>query len=330
MATIEYKEVCNYDPKSRDKKQNEAFRSERTNHSKQYKEIGSFATGVSYYKYFPTETAVKCLNNGTMAFVEPSRWNDAYESLYYEADYSLVSSNYKDHPRIFATCATNQKYDEPAWRIYSGKDNICVQFELDRFKLRYALLKAIDANAAIYEGTVQYASKYIIESISQKTRTNAKTGVVTDNKWYDEFIAHKSLPFSIDNYLNLLLLKRKDFKHEQETRFFIVKNQDIVDEAEKAKEKTIEISDSTKREIVVNRGEVLVLKDIDWVDILKSITINADYGSLPYHDLQNAVDQLVDRKYIIGDPLNAEYKEKLKPIPYLVYGTKPPIITIGI
>ena len=329
MATIEFKEVFNYDPKSRDKKQNEAFRNERTNHSKQYKEIGSFATGVSYYKYFPIETAVKCLDNETMAFVEPSRWNDAYESLYYEADYSLVSSNYKNHPRVFATCATNQKYDEPAWRTYSGDDNICVQFELDRSKFRYALLKAIDVNDAIYEGTVQYASKYIIESISQKTRTNAKTGVVTNNKLYDEFIAHKGLSFSIDNYLNLLLLKRNDFKHEQETRFFIIKNRDVLDKTEKAKEKTTVISTATNRINVVNRGDVMVLKDIDWLDILKSITINADYGSLPYHELQNAVDQLVDRKYKIGDPLNTEYKVKLKPVPYLVYGTKPPIITIG-
>lgn len=327
MATIEFKEVYNYDPKSRDKKQNEAFRNERTNYSKKYKEIGSFATGVSYYKYFPIETAVKCLKNGTMAFVEPSRWNDAYESLYYEADYSLVSSNYKDHPRVFATCVTNQKYDEPAWRTYSGDDNICVQFELDRFKLRYALLKTIDDNDSIYEGIVQYASKYIIESISQKTRTNAKTGMVTNNKFYDEFITHKGKLFCVDNYLNLLLLKRKDFEHEKETRFFIIKNQDNVDEAEKAKAKTIEISDATKREIVVNRGEVIVLKDIDWIGILKSITINADFDSLPYHELKSVIDQLIDSK-VTDSVLNDEYKKKLTPIPYLVYGTKPPIITI--
>ena len=327
MATIEFKEVYNYDPKSRDKKQNEAFRNERISHSKKYKEIGSFATGVSYYKYFPIETAIKCLENETMAFVEPSRWNDAYESLYYEADYSEVSSNYKDHPRVFATCATNQKYDEPAWRIYSGEDNICVQFELDRFQLRYALLKAMDDSDDIYEGTVQYASKYIIENVARRKRINIKTGIETNNKLYDEFIAHDGLPFCIDNYLNLLLLKRSDFGHEKETRFFIVKNHDILDEAEKAKEKTIEISDAIKRQIVVNRGEVMILKDINWIDVLKSITINADSGSLPYKELKKAVDLLIDRK-ITDAALNDEYKKKLTPIPYLVYGTKPPIIKI--
>lgn len=327
MATIEFKEVYNYDPKSRDKKQNEAFRKERTSHSKEYKEIGSFASGVSYYKYFPIETAIKCLENESMAFVELSRWNDAYESLYYEADYSEVSKKYEDYPRVFATCATNQKYDEPAWRIYSGEDNICVQFELDRFQLRYAILKSVNDYDSIYEGAVQYASKYIIESNGQRTRTNPKTGVITNNRFYDEFIAHKGKPFCVDNYLNLLLLKRKDFEHEKETRFFIIKNQDIVDGAEKAKEKTIEISDATIRQIVVNRGEVMILKGINWIDILKGITINADTGSLPYKELKKAVDLLIDRK-ITDATLNAEYKKKLTPIPYLVYGTKPSIIKI--
>ena len=327
MSTIEFKTVHDYVPKSRDRIQNEAFRSERDGHSKEYKEIGSFATGYSYYKYFPVATAVRCLENGTIAFVEPSRWNDAYESLYYEADYSLVSSEYVNHPRVFATCATNQRYDESAWRIYSGDDNICVQFELDRFQFRYALLKAIAAHDSIYEGTVQYTTKYVIDNIGRKTKTNAKTGLVTDNKFYGEFIAHKGLPFGIDNYLNLLLLKRNDFKHEQETRFFIVRNQDVLDKAEKAKESISVLSDATKRETVVNRGEVMVLYDINWIDIIKRITINAESGSLPYKELKNTVDQLIEDR--MTDPvLRAEYKQKLEPVPYLVYGTKPPVITI--
>jgi hypothetical protein len=327
MATIEFKEVFNYDPKSRDKKQNEAFRNERVSHSKKYKEIGSFATGASYYKYFPIATAIKCLESGTMAFVEPSRWNDAYESLFYEANYSLVSPNYKDHPRVFATCATNKKYDEPAWRIYSGEDNVCVQFELDRFKLRFALLKVLDDNDSIYEGMIQYTSKYVINNIDKKKRISTKTGLEINNKFYDEFVAHNGKPFNIDNFLNLLLLKRDDFEHEKETRFFIIKNMDVVNEAEKAKETPTETSDATKREIVVNRGEVLVLRDINWIDILKSITINVESSSMPYGMLKKTIDQLIDNK-IIDPVLKAEYKKKLEPVSYLVYGTKPPVLTI--
>ena len=327
MPTIEYKPVTDYTPKSRDKVQNEAFRDERNSHAKKYRQIGSFATGASYYKYFPIASAIRCLEKGTMALVEPSRWNDAYESLYYEADYSLVAPDYKEHPRVFATCATNQRYDEPAWRIYSGKDKICVQFELDRFQFRHALLKAIDEKDAVYEGEVQYASRKVIETIGQRKVTNKKTGVEMDNKFYTEFIAHDGRPFGIENYINLLLLKRNDFKHEQETRFFVIKHQDVVDEVEKAKETTHEETDATGRTVMLNRGEVLVLTGMEWMDILKGITINADADSLPYRELQNAVNQLIDGK--VKDPvLNDQYKKKLTPVPYLVYGTRPRVITI--
>ena len=328
MATIGFKKVIDYVPKSHEITLNETFRKERDNNSKRYREIGKFATGVSYYKYFPIATAIKCLENGTIAFVEPSRWNDAYESLYYEADYSLIAPAYKDHPRVFATCVTNQKYDEPAWRIYSGEEKICVLFELDRFKFRYALLKAIGANDTIYEGEVQYASKKIIDTIGKKKLVDIKTGMDRDNELYSEFIAYRGLPFCIDNYMNLLLLKRKDFKHEQETRFFIVRNQDIVNIADKAKESSIEVSDATKREIVMHRGEVLVLKDLEWIDFLKSITINAEKDSLPYRQLKMVIDQLIDKSKVIDPVKKDDYKKRLKPIPYLVYGTSPRVITI--
>lgn len=327
MATIGFKDVIDYTPKSRDKAQNEAFRNERSSHDKQYKQIGGFATGVSYYKYFPIATAIKCLESGTMAFVEPTRWNDAYESLYYEADYSRVAPDYRHHPRVFATCATNQKYDEPAWRIYSGEDHICVQFELDRFQFRHALLKSVGAKDMVYEGEVQYASRRVIETIGCRTLVNAKTGMPMDNQFHTEFIDRGGQPFGIGHYMNLLLLKRKDFKHEQETRFFIIRNQDLVDEAEKAAENTVEYSDATGRKELVQRGAVLVLDGIHWLDVLKSITINAEEGSLPYRELRSTIDRLIDNT--LKDPaLNDQYKKALKPIPYLVYGTKPRVITI--
>jgi hypothetical protein len=66
---------------------------------------------------------------------------------------------------------------------------------------------------------------------------------------------------------------------------------------------------------------------MEWMDILKGITINADTGSLPYRELKNAVDQLIDSK--LKDPvLNDQYKKKLTPVPYLVYGTRPRVIII--
>ena len=323
MAKLEFKEVRDYVMKSHDSTLNRDFRD--CAKSKSYRSIGGFATGPSYYKYFPIDTAKMCLKNGTIALVEPSRWNDAYESLYYEAIYDLVSPDYESHPRVFATCATNMKYDEPAWRIYSKEDNICVQFEIDRPRFRYEILKSLSNGDSAYEGVVQYVSPSMIDNIYKKKKINPKTKVESDNPYYNEFIANNP-PFHVDNYLNLLLLKRKDFEHEKETRFFVIRKQDVVDKADKAKEKRREVSDATKREIVVDRGELIIL-NIRWIHVLKSITINLEESTEQYKELERIVNLMID-----NEKLNAtekdEYKAKLKPKPYLVYGTKPPTITI--
>ena len=326
MAKIVFKSVKKYSPSTSDKVFKKTFRDELINHSKQYFTIGNLAAGSSYYKYFPMGNAIKCLNNNTIAFVEPARWNDAYERLYYEADYSNVSSDYKMHPRVFATCATNKKYDEPAWKIYSGDEKICVQFEIDRVKLRYEILKSLDAGDSVYEGVVQYTTKDIIQNIGNRYFKD-KDGKDRDNKNYCLFISRDDIPFCIDNYLNLLLLKRQDFEHEKETRFFIIKKEDIDNQTNKAKEITFEQSDSSGRKKYVNSGELKVLNDIKWANILKSITINVDKEHYAYSQLQETINQMIDRD-ITDETKKAELKKKLEPISYLVYGTTPPTITI--
>ena len=324
MAKICFKEVRDYISKTHNKEYNQEFKSLQKRRF--FKIIGDIAKGPSFYKYFPMDTAIKCLENESIAVVEPSRWNDAYESLYYEADYSQVSTKYNTHPRVFATCVTNKKYDEPAWRIYSGDDNVCVQFELDRPKFRLALLKALKDKDSIYEGEVQYASKGTIESICKRQKKNS-SGILIDNGFYFDFIGHGGAPFSIDNYLNLLLVKRTDFTHEQETRFFIIKYEDLNKKEGKAKEEKHEVSDATKRNFIVNRGAVEVLKNIHWIDILKSITINVKDDSYQYKLLENTVNAIIDKN--VKDPTkNANYRKKLKPISYLVYGTTPAKVTI--
>lgn len=178
MPNIEFKTIRDYRLKSNSGGLYDFFKV-----NKRLKIVGDLATGSSYYKYFPLATAVKCLENNTMAFVEPSRWNDAYESLYYEANYSLVSKDYASHPRVYATCVTNKRYDEPAWRIYSNDDNVCVQFEINRQQLRRQLLESIAPDDTVYEGTVQYTYKGIIDSIWKKVKADPKAGP-KDNVFY--------------------------------------------------------------------------------------------------------------------------------------------------
>lgn len=320
MKKIVFKGNHPYVARTHDSRINSEFK--KLQESRDYIIIGDFATGPSYYKYFSLENALLCLDNDTIAFVEPSVWQDAYESLYYEADYSNVTSDDRTHPRVFCTCATNQKHDEPAWRIYSGDNNVCVQFEIDRPKFRLAILKALVDGDSVYEGTVQYTTQWTIENIGKRQKMDKKTKLMVPNNLYDEFIDNKP-PFSIDNFINLLLLKRKDFAHEQETRFIIVKKEDLDNihdpSTSKAQETRNEESTATGRKVTITRGKPQVLKNINWVEIIKSITINADENTQSYKDLYRAVESMIKRNIKSVSEQN-RYLAKLKPIYYPVYG----------
>ena len=326
MAKLEFKNIKSYSLRTLDKDLNKLFQEEIKIRNKVYYIMGDFAGGQSFYKYFPINNAIRSLENNTMAFVEPSRWNDAYERLYYEADYSLVSSKYQTNPRVFATCATTIKYNEPAWKIYSGDEKVCVQFEIDRPRLRYEILKCVDNGDSVYEGVVQYPSKVTIQNIGKRNLIK-KDGSEKENSSHNLFIHRDGSPFGVVNYLNLLLLKRSDFKHEQETRFFIVKKDDVDNKAEKAKVSTTEVSDATGRKSFVNYGEINILKGIKWINILKGITINVDKGHYAYKQLTETINQMIDRE-IVDVKKNAELKGKLEPVSYLVYGTTPDKIVI--
>ena len=70
-----------------------------------------------------------------------------------------------------------------------------------------------------------------------------------------------------------------------------------------------------------------ILKNIKWIKVVKSITINAEKDNYAYKLLRDTVNQMIDRE-VIDATENAELKKKLEPVPYLVYGTTPPKITI--
>lgn len=267
-----YPGTRNYILKTKDHKLNENFRNLKKTNSLQYRIVGNLADGVSYYKYLSFENALRSLQVGTIALVEPTRWNDAYECLYYEADYSAVSSDYATHPKVYATCMTHKKYDEPAWRIYSGNDNVCIQFEMDRPRLRFELLKALEKEDVIYEGMVKYPPRHVIDNLYKK-KLITKAGVEIENTAYMNCIVNSGSPFEQGKFIHLLLLKRPDFQHEEETRLFVIKKSDIVAKTSKAVEKPYEQSDATGREKLMVKGDLLVL-NINWINILKGITIN--------------------------------------------------------
>ena len=77
MGKLVFKNIRKYIFKTGDKSLNKLFRDEVNTNSKNYFTLENLAEGNYFYKYFPLGNAIKCLNDNTMAFVEPSRWNDA-------------------------------------------------------------------------------------------------------------------------------------------------------------------------------------------------------------------------------------------------------------
>ena len=182
-------------------------------------------------------------------------------------------------------------------------------------------MKAVSELDKIYEGVVMYCSQSMIDNIHLKDIE--EKGVKKSNEYHSKYVTRKDDVPYINNYLNLLLMKRDAFKHENETRFFVIKNDKIG--LEKA-QRTIE-GDK------VYWGETILLS-MDWVDVIDKVYINAKEDSWEYQLLSNALRKKIENAYLNNNSLFEDeeenpfmhekmeqiWNERLKPVPYFVYG----------
>ena len=196
-----------------------------------YFKIGDFASGSKFYKYMSLENALQCFIGSNLWFVEPTEWQDKFENYFYGATINGEKCS-NNNPLLYATCVTNSKDSESAWKIYSyntqGLASRCVELTINRKKFREQLLKAkfkesdskrykpLSNYYDIYEGEVLYKDEQYIVNLSQPKIKDQKM-----EKPNEAFKAYFDA-FSFENYLNLMLLKRKAFQHESEIRIFIV------------------------------------------------------------------------------------------------------------
>ena len=274
----------------------------------EYNQVGKLSPARFFYKYLRLKGALLCINNGTIQFVEPNTWTDLYESRFYNADYSSQNVDEKeDCPFLYATCLTTKRNNEAAWVLYTydktGKDAVCVEFQINKHKFRLQLLKALAEQDKIYEGTVTYKPTFFIDHLHRKQILGK------DNPSYMKYCKKKpTIPY-LTNYLNLLLMKRDAFDHEHETRFFIVKE---------------DKKDKTKAD--PKNPDNRCYPTIDWIEIIEKVYINAKEDSDGYKQLSDALKAKLDEKYVdTTDPAKLNEKNqiwgtKLKPIPYFVYG----------
>lgn len=186
-------------------------------------DINALKCGPKLYKYLDEWAAIQNISNGTIRFKEPSKWEDGFEKMFYQADFSQIISSdcAKYTPRFNACCFTYQHETYAAWKMYRSNWNktkgrvVC--FEINEKKLLLELSKyAVEEDSTIYQGYMDYR----IEDVDLKELY--KKG----SKYHDIFFKD----FSLLNYLSLMLLKRNAFSYEQETRFFVIPNNKIVNE----------------------------------------------------------------------------------------------------
>ena len=278
-----------------------------------YYKIGELSHAHHFYKYMSLDFALDCIENNKICFVEPSRWQDKYERRFYEADYSKQTSNKEDCPLLYSTCVTMTRFNEAAWKLYTyGKTGLgatCVEFQINKFRFRRQLVNAASEGDKIYEGEVMYCSQSMIDNIHK--REIEEKGSNVPNKYYDKYVKRNEGVSYLNNYMNLLLMKRDAFKHENETRFFIQKN------GKENSEKARMIIENDK----VFWGETLEL-DINWIDVIEKVYINAEENSREYKLLSEALKKKLNEKYTDDNEPEKEriWESTLKPSPYFVYG----------
>lgn len=194
-----------------------------------YYKVGEFAAGSKFYKYMSLENALQCFIGSNIWFVEPTNWKDQFENFFYGA--TLFGEKYsKNNPLLYATCMTNKRDSESAWKIYSynqkGWAALCVELMINknefRKQLRNARVKKADSKRYkqlstdydVYEGVVEYKDEEYILNLTRAK--NLKSGL--QNIGYKTYFKD----FTFEKYLNLMLMKRDAFQHESEIRFFIV------------------------------------------------------------------------------------------------------------
>lgn len=268
-----------------------------------------------FYKYLDLESVLLSFRNGSIRFVEPTRWEDKFEGRFYNARYTNVSTNPQDSPFLYASCMSIKPHNEAAWKVYSyGKLGIgahCVQIKINRNQFRKELIqsKTINSKTKIYEGLVTYATEPQICGIHKRTYKN-KTGAIVPNPRYNNFFSY----FSRTSYLNLLLLKRDYFRHENEVRFFVVPD---VAPGPKGKRTRLNGSDVFGSDINIS---------MDWANVIEEIRIDSKCTELEYNIFKDECIKLLkaSNRYTICKTRaqKSKLEKKFTPIKTDIYGKR--------
>ena len=158
--------------------------------------------GLSLFRYMNESHFLSDLNAQQLTFISPKLWNDPFERLFY-ADGGVVIGNAKYYIRCICLTYDWIESEEAAWNRGLG-GNAMVRVEYDFQKL-CDVLESQSKNYDFYFSVIDYSLP--------------RRDIIQLSKLYPVN--------SLQDYLNLLSLKRKAFVYENEIRLFMVSNSPI-------------------------------------------------------------------------------------------------------
>jgi hypothetical protein len=159
------------------------------------------------FKYWPFNTIEEVLKNKELVFLYPGLWENPLEKIYLETDYSALG--FKQTKIYSLSFIAGDDNEDTEWKMYASNYRKTVRCQVNT-ELLLEILSAFAAknNLQVYAGNVNY--EYSKEEI--------QTLHLTKGKHYDRFFKD----FTLEKYLQLLLLKPKTLYWQNELRIFLV------------------------------------------------------------------------------------------------------------
>jgi len=162
------------------------------------------------YRVYRLRHLVNVLRTGRNVLVKPAMWDDPFENVVFQKTSFMLGKQQVDssaytRERFYGQCWTlNREETDALWRIYSpGKDGVRVRSTIGR--LFNGLYRDSDwrAWASYFIGSVLYRKE---SEITAFLKRGISATVLADNRWT----------------ASTLLLKRKEFFHENEVRVLYI------------------------------------------------------------------------------------------------------------
>ncbi len=166
------------------------------------------------------EAVFMSIASDSIRFVEPTLWQDKYESRFYNASFVNVDNAVGNTPPVLACCFSYAQVNEAAWKLYSytktGLGAHCVQMRINKKAIREQIIQN-NTGYRLFEGEVNYClDNYQIDNLHNCQYPNGK-----ENEHFMEIFKD----FDLASYLSLLLIKRQAFRHEQELRYLLISDE---------------------------------------------------------------------------------------------------------